>query len=66
MPKPGSGDSRPANHARRKKATAKKEEARRDVEECVDDVLEDSFPASDPPPWTLGRKDPEKEPERDD
>jgi hypothetical protein len=24
-------------------------------EAMIDDILADSFPASDPPPWTLGR-----------
>jgi hypothetical protein len=26
-------------------------------EEMIDRILADSFPASDPPPWTLGRED---------
>lgn len=26
-------------------------------EEMIDAILGDSFPASDPPPWTLGRED---------
>jgi hypothetical protein len=34
------------------------ENRRRLLEEMIDATLEDSFPASDPPSWTLGRERP--------
>lgn len=45
--------STPSKPAAQDKAT---ESAKARRERRIDDVLDASFPASDPPSWTLGRK----------
>ena len=44
----------PAPEARSVEAVSEAMELRLATERALDAVLADSFPASDPPPWTLG------------
>ena len=44
----------PAAEARSAEAASQAQERRLAAERALDAVLADSFPASDPPPWTLG------------
>jgi len=44
----------PTAEARSAEAASRATERRLAAERAVDAVLADSFPASDPPPWTLG------------
>ena len=67
MAKPKPGDQKPGIEKRPERARRRDEkDDRRELERSVDDALEGSFPASDPPPWTLGRKAPGDATDRDE
>ena len=50
----GVGRGSPTAEARSAEAASQATERRLAAERALDAVLADSFPASDPPPWTLG------------